>query len=425
MQSSMWVVPVLLSVSILICLASKKAVGADLPRTFIVNGNGIEGTGSYSFVNGQAKINLELVLAPAADKADDGRGAVITSLPTNNGPNTSLPPNSGPNTLPAAGSGPGTSLLPTENGPAEELPPLTVEDNQFIDDMVAAHNEFRSVHFSPPIQKNLTMSQSAKKFARRLAAKKELFHSSSNDRPGEGENLAMGCTTGNGEAITAAEAVMKWYEEACLHDFSKNIFQNASGHFTQLVWKATETIGVGRAFGEKWGMNCTFIVARYSPKGNVDTEIQFRDNVERGTFDPVVFNCSAINPAVQGHIQPNSGMSNGPRNYPEHKVEYRPTYHSNNMNRYREMYYKKSNNLNSNVLRYQESESPDYAEKVPLGFQSRPLVSRFRGYPLRNRAYYLPQFISNNENEYTRPRFQIPHSAVKMKRDDKVFWFLS
>ena len=92
-----------------------------------------------------------------------------------------------------------------------------------------------------------------------------------------------------------------------MHDFSKNIFQDASRHFTQLVWKATETIGVGRAFGEKLGMNCTFIVARYSPKGNVDTEIQFRDNVERGTFDPVVFNCSAIYPLGVGeHENQNS-----------------------------------------------------------------------------------------------------------------------
>ena len=122
---------------------------------------------------------------------------------------------------------------------------------------------------------------------------------------------------------------------------------------------------------------------------------------------------------------PSNGMSNGLLSYTEHKLEYRPTYHSNNINRYREMYYTKSNNLNSNVLRYQESESPDYAEKVPLSFQSRPLVSRFQGYPLRNKAYYLPQFISNNENEYTRPRFQIPHSVLKMKLDDKAFWFLS
>lgn len=83
-------------------------------------------------------------------------------------------------------------------------------DNLFIDAMVEAHNELRSVHFSPPIQKNLTMSQAAKGFAQILAGKQDLFHSPLVDRPGQGESLAMGCTTGGGEAITAAEAVKKW-----------------------------------------------------------------------------------------------------------------------------------------------------------------------------------------------------------------------
>lgn len=84
------------------------------------------------------------------------------------------------------------------------------------------------------------------------------------------------------------------YDEACCHDFSIHGFRNVSGHFSQLVWKATEEIGVGRAFGTKWGMNCSFIVARYKPKGNIDDEANFKENVEKGTFDPVAYNCSAV-----------------------------------------------------------------------------------------------------------------------------------
>ena len=41
-------------------------------------------------------------------------------------------------------------------------------------------------------------------------------------------------------------------------------------------------------------MNCSFIVARYKPKGNIDSEANFKENVERGTFDPVAYNCSAV-----------------------------------------------------------------------------------------------------------------------------------
>lgn len=41
-------------------------------------------------------------------------------------------------------------------------------------------------------------------------------------------------------------------------------------------------------------MNCTFIVARYKPKGNIDSEFAFKENVERGTFDAATYNCSAV-----------------------------------------------------------------------------------------------------------------------------------
>lgn len=85
-----------------------------------------------------------------------------------------------------------------------------VSDNQFIDDMVASHNEFRSVHFSPPVQNNTNMSIEAKEWAQILAEEKDLRHSSPESRENQGESLAMGCTTAAGEGISAKEAIKKW-----------------------------------------------------------------------------------------------------------------------------------------------------------------------------------------------------------------------
>lgn len=76
--------------------------------------------------------------------------------------------------------------------------------------MVAAHNELRSVHFSPPVQNNTQMSLSAKRYALVLARTEDLEHSSPSTRPNIGENLAMGCTTAAGGGITAEEAIKKW-----------------------------------------------------------------------------------------------------------------------------------------------------------------------------------------------------------------------
>lgn len=110
--------------------------------TFRIDDNGVKGQGTYTIVNGVPRIGLQLEIVGALDKPNDSGTAVITSLPSNNGPNTppsanngpntSLPPNSGasaslpPNNRPSASlppnSGPSTSL-PTNSGPSTSNPP--------------------------------------------------------------------------------------------------------------------------------------------------------------------------------------------------------------------------------------------------------------------------------------------------------------
>ena len=56
-----------------------------------------------------------------------------------------------------------------------------------------------------------------------------------------------------------------------------------TGHFTQVVWKGSKRLGVGKAKG-KWTYqgttyDCEYIVARYSPGGNVAGA--FPENVRR------------------------------------------------------------------------------------------------------------------------------------------------
>lgn len=56
-----------------------------------------------------------------------------------------------------------------------------------------------------------------------------------------------------------------------------------AGHFTQVVWKKSNKLGIGKASGKKNGMTCTYIVARYRPPGNYKS--QFADNVLKGSFN--------------------------------------------------------------------------------------------------------------------------------------------
>ena len=63
-----------------------------------------------------------------------------------------------------------------------------------------------------------------------------------------------------------------FYRYKEIYDYSYATTQSINGkpigHFTQCVWRATTTIGVGKAVVQKGGMTHTYIVARYTPKGN-------------------------------------------------------------------------------------------------------------------------------------------------------------
>jgi hypothetical protein len=92
----------------------------------------------------------------------------------------------------------------------------------------------------------------------------EIIFAHDPNRAPYGENLAWGPT------LTAAEAVALWYDENVLYDYSKPGFSQQTGHFTQLVWRASTAIGMGMA--RRGGMNLW--VARYFPAGNITGQFQ-------------------------------------------------------------------------------------------------------------------------------------------------------
>ena len=55
---------------------------------------------------------------------------------------------------------------------------------------------------------------------------------------------------------------------------------NGTSHFTQVIWKDSIHFGIAHAEGSLWGEDgglkrkCAFVVARYSPGGNVPGEYQ-------------------------------------------------------------------------------------------------------------------------------------------------------
>ncbi|KAK3558568.1 hypothetical protein QTP86_021016 [Hemibagrus guttatus] len=71
------------------------------------------------------------------------------------------------------------------------------------------------------------------------------------------------------------EPVENWYSEITKYDFSASQFQPGTGHFTQVVWKATTELGVGLATDG----GTVFVVGQYKPAGNITNPGFFKDNV--------------------------------------------------------------------------------------------------------------------------------------------------
>lgn len=74
---------------------------------------------------------------------------------------------------------------------------------------LAAHNKYRATHSAPAMSLNCELSKQATEYAQKLADLGSLVQSGYSDRPDQGENLALDCTSGTADGL-ANEAVTNW-----------------------------------------------------------------------------------------------------------------------------------------------------------------------------------------------------------------------
>ena len=166
--------------------------------------------------------------------------------------------------------GPGARAAPdpiaAEDPPARAKAPSHRRAGD-ADAVVDAHTQVRARHCAPPVAWSAKLAAVAQRWADHLRDGGCLFEHSRTDY---GENLAAG-TDG---ALDADGVVGMWYGEISKYDFRRGGFSMETGHFTQVVWRATTKIGCGTS--QCNGM--TIWVCNYDPAGNVEGE--YRDNVE-------------------------------------------------------------------------------------------------------------------------------------------------
>ncbi|KAL2902425.1 Pathogenesis-related protein 1 [Bienertia sinuspersici] len=109
----------------------------------------------------------------------------------------------------------------------------------------------------PPFVWNETLAEFARSYAQERANDCKLQHSHS---PGKGENIARAPGV-----LSPAKAVEMWVSEEVNYDYASNTCKKVCGHYTQVVWKGSTSIGCARSNCQGRG---TFVTCNYYPPGN-------------------------------------------------------------------------------------------------------------------------------------------------------------
>lgn len=187
----------------------------------------------------------------------DTQAATPSSAAPGAGPSWQAPPQPVPGPAPTPSVAPGPAV-------AEAAPPPTADSaaQQWVD----AHNRARAKHCAAPLTWSPRLAAIAQKWADTLRARHCSFEHSGGTT---GENLAAG-TIG---ALDPTSTVDYWYSEIKDYKFPNGGFSETTGHFTQVVWKGTTSVGCGHSQcngNDIW-------VCEYDPAGN--WEGQYRENV--------------------------------------------------------------------------------------------------------------------------------------------------
>jgi hypothetical protein len=142
---------------------------------------------------------------------------------------------------------------------------VVYNDTAFVAAVLQAHNTYRSDLQLPAVTWSVALAKDAAAWAQHLASIDKGQHDMS-VRGNEGENLWWGTA----DAFTFSQMVDFWGNEK--KDFKYGTFPDCAtsrgamiGHYTQVVWKDTKSVGCALASNGK----TDYLVCRYSPAGNV------------------------------------------------------------------------------------------------------------------------------------------------------------
>ncbi|GFR65237.1 Golgi-associated plant pathogenesis-related protein 1 [Elysia marginata] len=137
---------------------------------------------------------------------------------------------------------------------------------EFRQQTLRTHNTMRARHGSGPLKLSDDLNSYAQSWADILVKTDVIKHSECMLHGTRiGENIAYKIAN-QPQDFVGSEVVMHWYDEIKDHNFGSEDYNPKSGHFSQVVWKGVQELGVGKA--RSIDSKKVFVVCNYRPPGN-------------------------------------------------------------------------------------------------------------------------------------------------------------
>ncbi|GMT07849.1 hypothetical protein PENTCL1PPCAC_30023, partial [Pristionchus entomophagus] len=172
----------------------------------------------------------------------------------------------------------------------DQIPAYQLDVQDYKNEIIAHHNAIRALHGVGALEYDPYLEMEAQRWASMLGARSSCVAHDPNRRHGECLFYFGGLTLPNARTL-AALTVQSFYLEKNSYDYNnyRPVFFYRTGHFTQLVWRATRRIGVGVHIGlaSGGGAPCRpfaptyqlYVVVKYDPPGNVQSSYAYKNNV--------------------------------------------------------------------------------------------------------------------------------------------------
>ncbi|KAK6339888.1 hypothetical protein TWF718_009277 [Orbilia javanica] len=231
-----------------------------------------------------------------------------------------------------------------------------VPESEYRDALLRVHNDVRAAHGVPA----LTWSQDLVNYAMANSPSCEGYgHTRTLQQDAIGENILFGQST--------PDQMVKelWYDkELRLYDFNRQGYSGATGHLTQMIWKATTEVGCmvrKCSFG-------TYVKCDYRKKGNISGQFEQNCNAPTSYQNKQNYQNNAQN--YQNYQNSNQNYENyqsGNQNYQNYQNDqryqnYQPANYNQNYQPYN--YYVKRDGTDGDKYQQPTENKKDCDKKV-------------------------------------------------------------